>query len=264
MRPAIRALAGLLLAALVCNPASAQPAAENLTVHIDGQVLSPGSYSLPAGSRLSQAAFAGQVSSAAWFLGAALLRESAVEAQVRLKAGVLFDLKVNAVHAKATGNAGLLNLAERLDAMVSPLPVTGRVVAELNPLAQLLPQNNPPLENGDRLLYPLRPDTVRVIGAVEQNCKLPYVPGMQPVDYLEGCPRHAMSDPSEVFLVQPDGSLSRAPVAHWNIRPANVATGAIIYVPLRRNMLSPEATGLNVDMAAFLATQYQLGGRFDE
>ncbi|WP_339845794.1 capsule biosynthesis GfcC family protein [uncultured Halopseudomonas sp.] len=264
MKCLLSSLAGAVLAGLMCSQAVGQPESDNLVVHIDGQVLNPGSFAFAPSARLSQAAATGQVSSSAWFLGAALLRESAIEPQVRLKAGVIFELEVNAVHAKATGNTALLELAQRLHALVAPFPITGRVVAEMNPLKQLLLPNNELLENGDRLLYPLRTDQVRVVGAVEKNCILPYVPGMQPVEYLESCPRHVMSDPSNVYLVQPNGTVNLAPVAAWNLRPANVATGAIIYVPLRRKMLSPEATGLNEDMAALLATQYQLGGRFDE
>ncbi|GGC97419.1 capsule biosynthesis GfcC family protein [Halopseudomonas salina] len=233
-------------------------------MQIDGQVLNPGTFAFPMGARLSQAAATGQVSANAWFLGAALLRKDAVEDQVRLKAGVLFELQVNAVHAKAEGNAPLLELAERLHALVEPMPVTGRVVAEMNPLAQLLPQNNQLLRDGDQLRYPRRPDQIRVIGAVKRECVLPYVPGEQPVAYLESCPRHDMADPSLVYLVQPDGSVSKASVAYWNAQPANLAVGGIVFVPLQRNILSPEATGLNEDFTALLATQYQLGGRFDE
>ena len=252
--------------ALAQNPGStsAAPDADSIVVQIEGQVLNPGTFAFPPGSRLSQAAATGQVSSRAWFLGAALLRKSAIEPQVRLKAGVIFELEVNAVHAKATGNAGLLELAERLYALAAPMPITGRVKAEMNPLALLLLTNNELLEDGDRLLYPLRGQQVRVLGAVEEDCALAHVPGLQPVDYLETCTRHPMADPSYVYLIQPNGSVDRAPVAAWNIRPANVATGAVIYVPLRRNLLSPETTGFNEDMAALLATQYQLGGRFDE
>lgn len=265
-------LATALFAGVVCSQAlaqdadatAAQPDADSIVVQIGGQVLNPGTFAFPPGSRLSQAAATGQVNSNAWFLGAALLRDSAMEPQVRLKAGVIFELEVNAVHAKATGNAGLLELAERLYALAAPLPVTGRVKAEMNPLAQLLLLNNDLLEDGDRLLYPLRGEQVRVLGAVEEDCVLAHVPGMQPVDYLDSCTRHPMADPSYVYLIQPNGSVDRAPVAAWNIRPANVATGAVIYVPLRRNMLSPETTGFNEDMAALLATQYQLGGRFGE
>ncbi|MBL4833207.1 MAG: capsule biosynthesis GfcC family protein [Pseudomonas sp.] len=272
MNHSLLKITGALLASLLCTHTTAQtianspaqPEPESIVVQIDGQVLNPGTFAFPPGSRLSQAAATGQVSSRAWFLGAALLRQSAIEPQVRLKAGIIFELGVNAVHAKATGNDGLLELAERMNALVAPLPVTGRVVAEMNPLAQLLLENNDLLEDGDRLLYPLRAGQVQIVGAVEHNCTLPHAPNKQPVDYLDSCQKHEMADPSFVYVIQPDGSYSQVPVAAWNTRPANVATGATIYVPLRRKILSHETAGLDADMAAFLATQYQLGGRFDE
>ena len=63
------------------------------TVSIAGAVLTPGTYQWPPEARMHDATVAGQVRAGAWFLGAALLRESAIEPQQRLKAGVLFDLR---------------------------------------------------------------------------------------------------------------------------------------------------------------------------
>src|SRR5690554_7895756 len=102
------------------------------TVSISGAVLKPGTYQWHADARLHDATVAGQVRADAWFLGAALLRTSAIEPQQRLKAGVLFDLRVNRLHARAENNAALLALTERLVGMVDGMAVTGRVPAELN------------------------------------------------------------------------------------------------------------------------------------
>ncbi len=235
-----------------------------LTVDIRGAVLSPGSYSMPAGARLNDAARTGRVSARAWFHGAALLRQSAIEPQQRLKAGALFEINANRIHALAENRTELLELLDRLYEQTEAMPVTGRVIAEMDPLQQLILANNDLLEDGDRLLYPARAEQVRVTGAVERECVLPYQPGAQPITYLKACPRHDVADPSLAYLIQPNGDWSIAGVAAWNSEPANIALGAVIYVPLKTNWLSPIATGLNEDMAAFLATQYSLGGRFAE
>ncbi|HIL21657.1 MAG TPA: hypothetical protein EYG20_00125 [Alcanivorax sp.] len=253
-------LGGLALA--MSMGALAQPS--ELTVDIRGVVLSPGSYSLPVGARLNDAARTGQVSARAWFHGAALLRQSAMEPQQRLKSGTLFEINANRVHAQAENRTELLKLLDRFYEKTQAMPVTGRIVTEMDPLQQLILANNGLLEDGDRLLYPARAEQVRVTGAVKDECVLPYQPGAQPVAYLEACPRHEAADPSVVYLIQPNGEWSVAGVAAWNSESANIALGAVIYVPLKTNWLSPIATGLNDDMAAFLATQYYLGGRFAE
>lgn len=234
------------------------------TIHISGAVLQPGDYQWQQGSRLRDAAVAGQVRADAWFLGAALLRESAIEQQQRLKAGVLYDLRVNRLHARATNNAGLLELIERLDDQVADLPVTGRVPAELNPFQLLIQRRNHVLEPGDKLIYPTRPTQIRVTGAVKADCELHFDAALALKDYLHQCPAHSAADANTVLIVQPDGRVEQPGIAHWNEQPVNLAVGAVIYRPLAEPVLSPDTPDLNRDMAALLATQYQLGGRFNE
>src|SRR5690606_29425263 len=98
------------------------------TVSISCAVLKPGTYQWLAD---------------AWFLGAALLRQSALEPQQRLKAGVLFELRVNRLHARTENNPALYTLLEEFTQQVQDMPVTGRVPAELNPLQLMIPSRNP-------------------------------------------------------------------------------------------------------------------------
>lgn len=245
--------------------AAQTPAAAVGHVKISGVVAQPGTYTFEPGvTRLNDAAVIAQVSSRAWFLGAALLRQSALESQQRLKAGLLFELSANRVHAQAKNDAALAALVERLHAAVERMPVTGRVVAELDPLQQMLIDNNDLLEPGDHLLYPLRPEHVRVTGAVAEDCLLQHDPALKMTDYLAQCPRHAAADRNDAYLVQPNGQWQRLGIAYWNEQAANVAVGAIIYLPVASGKLSPETLEFNRDMAAMLATQYTLGGRFSE
>lgn len=250
------------LAALFAGTLTSSVAADSIRIH--GAVLQPGQYPWHQGARLHEAVVAGQVSSDAWPLGAALLRQSAVEPQQRLKAGVLFDLRVNKIHARSTNDSELLSLLERLEAFVQRLPVTGRVVAELNPFQLLLPSKNDLLEADDELIYPLRPDTLRVLGAVEADCQLHFDAGLRLKDYLRQCPSHPAADRNYVYVIQPDGTTEQIGVAHWNQQHATLAVGAVIYLPVNPSALSPEAQALNRDMTALLATQYVLGGRYSE
>ncbi|MCL5041517.1 MAG: capsule biosynthesis GfcC family protein [Gammaproteobacteria bacterium] len=250
-----RLFAAVALCTALIAPAQA-------TVTIDGRVLQPGTYALPDDARLRDAVVAGQVRADAWFLGAAWLRPSAVEAQTRLKAGVLFDLQAAMVAAQAEGNAHA-GLFSRLYQQVEAMPVTGRVVADMTPLSQLLLRNNPLLASGDHLRYPARPDHVRVMGAVTADCQLAYDPALRVRDYLRQCPAADAADASWVWLIQPDGQVQQLGVAPWNLQPANVAVGAVIMRGIHPRHLT-EAPDLNAELAAFLATQYRLGGLFDE
>lgn len=234
------------------------------TIHIGGAVLQPGDFQWHQDARLRDATVAGQVRADAWFLGAALLRQSALEQQQRLKAGVLYDLRVSRLHARATNNPDLLGLVERLDRTVADMPVTGRVPAELNPFQLLIPQRNHLLEPGDKLIYPTRPTQIKVTGAVKADCELVFDAALALTDYLRQCPAHSAADANSVLVIQPDGRVQQSGIAHWNERPVNLAVGAIIYRPLGTRALSPDAPDLNRDMAALLATQYQSGGRFSE
>lgn len=234
------------------------------TVDVRGAVLKPGSYQWQAGARLRDATVAGQVRADAWFLGAALLRKSEIEPQQRLKAGVLFDLRMNRLHARALNNSDLLNLIDRMSITVEGFPVTGRVPAELNPFQLLIQKRNAFLEPGDTLIYPTRPSQVRVMGAVQSDCQLSFDVALALKDYLRQCPAHSAADADAVLVIQPDGHIVEVGIAHWNEQPVNIAVGAIIYRPLAGRMMSPEAPDFNRDMAALLATQYHLGGQFSE
>ena len=234
------------------------------TIYIDGAVLKPGEYQWHPNARLHDAVVAGQVSAQAWPLGAALLRQSAIEPQQRLKAGVLYELRANSLYARGENAPELQQLLDRLESFVERLPVTGRVVAQLDPFQLLIPSKNELLEAGDELVYPRRPSTVKVLGAVATDCQLPFDAALQLRDYLRQCPAHPAADRNSVHVIQPDGTTERVGIAHWNQQQVTLAVGAIIYRPLNPAVLSPETQDLNGDMAALLATQYSLGGRYSE
>lgn len=231
---------------------------------VAGAVLQPGSHPWHPEARLRDAVAAAQVRADAWFLGAALLRGRALEPQKRLKAGILFDLRANRLHARVENNQPLVELLNRLDSQVSALPVTGRITARLAPFDLLLPQHNLPLEAGDQLTYPTRPTQLRVMGAVQADCVLAHDPALSLRDYLGQCPAHPAASRDHVFVIQPDGHVQHTGIAHWNEQPVNIAVGAILYRPLHAARLLPESGELNSDLAALLATQYQLGGHLVE
>lgn len=233
-------------------------AAGAVQVQASGAVTHAGSFELHAGARLSDAALAAQPLPQAYMLGAAWLRPGLLVTQQRLKAGVLFDLASLQRHARADGQQELATLAGAMHEWIGALSVTGRQSpALLDPRAvEVNAPVNRPVAAGDNLYYPVRPATIRVIGAVEQPCTLPLVPLQDARRYLPACATSAAADVDNIYVIQPDGRVFVQGIALWNrSAPLSLAPGAVIYVPLRTRAVQQVDPALNADIAKFLATQ---------
>lgn len=253
-----RCLLRALPALLACGVLHAHPADAVLTVQVSGRVAHAGSQPLPAGARLAEAVIAAQVSPEAYVLGAAWLRPRLRKPQARLKAAVLYELGVLQAQARLDGDASLAGLAERLQRQLRALPVTGRQPgAMLDPRPLEISDQNHLLADGDRIVYPSRPASVRVTGAVRADCVLPHVPLQDARRYLRGCAPAAGADPGWLYVIQPDGTVLRQGIAAWNRDPPlALAPGAVLYVPILERALPAAVRGdTNADIAAFLATQ---------
>ncbi|MBD8872838.1 capsule biosynthesis GfcC family protein [Rhodanobacter sp. DHB23] len=228
-----------------------------LQVQVGGAVNRPGTLSLKDGARLSNAALAADVQPQAYLLGAAWLRPSLLVPQERLKVGILFDLDQLHLRAMQRGDTALADTVGQLRNATAMLPVTGREPALLAPRAvETNADANLPLLPGDRLFYPLRPDTIRVVGAVQSPCTLPLQPLRNALGYLAQCPLAHGADRDWVYVIQPDGQVFRRGVALWNrSTPLPLAPGALVYVPLSARIAGAVDDTLNHDMADFLATQ---------
>jgi len=232
-------------------------AAHAVDIHITGAVTTPGLKQLPGHARLSDAALASPLRADAYVLGASWQRASLQIEQLRLKTGLLFDLE--SAHRQALRD-DLPDLASSIAALrewLQPMPVTGRQVALLDPRSvEVNPAENRLVMDGDALYYPTRPNTIRVVGAVEQSCELPLVPLQDARNYLHACKPSRVADGDWIFVIQPDGRFVKQGVGLWN--PGHVmplAPGALIYVPLRETGLHKVPSDLNEELAAFLATQ---------
>lgn len=245
-RPAIV----LALLAIVSGAAAAQPA---IRVTVDGAVQQPGPQQWPARARLAEATLAARPDADAWPTGASLQRHAARQEQARMKAGLAFDLQVL---QRRSDDPALRAVAGRLAAWLDTLPVTGRVRAELEPRrTEVNPSANLPLADGDRIHYPQRPTTVRVVGAVAAPCTLAHVALRDALEYRNACPV-ASADRDWLFVIQPDGEVQRLGIAAWNRSPAHpLAPGATLYVPLPERALRDVDTEFNSAFADFIATQ---------
>lgn len=233
-------------------------AAGAVQVQASGAVAHAGNHELHGPARLSDAALAAQPLPQAYLLGAAWLRPGLLATQQRLKAGVLFDLASLQRHARTDGRQELATVTGAMAKWITALPVTGRhSPALLDPRAvEVNAPENHPLAAGDQLYYPLRPATIRVVGAVQQACTLPLVPLQDARLYLASCASSDVADLDSIHVIEPDGRVFVQGVALWNrSAPRALAPGAVIYVPLRESAVRAVDATLNENVAAFLATQ---------
>ncbi|SEM45092.1 Capsule biosynthesis GfcC [Pseudoxanthomonas sp. GM95] len=242
----------LLLTTLAIAPTLA--CAQVLHVQVDGAVAAPGARVLPADTRRAELLLEAAPRPDAYMVGAALLQTGNVLEQTRLKAGLLYDLQAIA----QLDDPALSMAATALQAWLVGLPVSGRAVGvQLEPRrVELVEGANQKLQDGDRFVYPTRPDSIQVVGAVAQPCALPHVPQQDAARYLRDCPAGAGADPDTVFAIQPDGVVQTLGVAAWNrSNPQPLAPGAVLFVPLVQQRVSKIDPLFNAQVAQFLATQ---------
>ncbi|MEF8765896.1 MULTISPECIES: capsule biosynthesis GfcC family protein [Stenotrophomonas] len=229
-------------------------ASSPIGVEAVGHVRNPGAHTLPAQARLSAAALAAAPDTEAYMPAASLLRQRSLLPQTRLKAGLLFDLETLASQQNAPE---LAEAAALLARELGDLPVTGREPQLLDPrrLEASASENRPALA-GDRVVYPGRPETVQVVGAVAKPCKLQHQATLDARSYRNACALLPAASRDDLYVIQPDGNVQQLGVALWNrSTPVYLAPGAVIYVPLDAAKIRTIAPDVNEDAVRFLATQ---------
>lgn len=256
MTPVTRYLVCLLAALLWETPSQADDTVNAVEITVKGLVRDPGPHTLPGGARLFDAARAAGVRNDAYLAGAAWLSTAAKADQNKLKIGILFDLTMQIREAQVNGNGPRATLAQRLRLQIAPMAATGRRLVSLDPIRlELERKQNRPLQSGDEIIYPARPSSIEILGAVARDCSLPFDGLRTATRYLEACPKHAEADPDWLWIIQPDGNAIRLGIAPWNADPdVTLAPGARLFVPLRSG---PEfrTDTMNAEIARFLATQ---------
>ena len=190
---------------------------QNKRVRIEGEVLRPGEYIMPAESSVTDAlAVAGGLTPSAYLFGTEFTRESVRMTQQENYERALRDLETEFTRATSTQrtssadeaaaqsarSAATSRLVERLRA-IRP---NGRNVLELMPESGQLPDLA--LEDGDRLYVPPRPTTVGVFGSVFNGGSYLYG-GRRSVDEylrLAGGPTKG-ADVRSVFVIRANGSV---------------------------------------------------------
>jgi hypothetical protein len=138
---------------------------------------------------------------------------------------------------------------------IAGMPITGRVPISIVDADWLSanPDHDPIILPAHSVFLPKRPRTITLMTSKGMRCQLPHVSGSTATHYLAACAPDALNQVDWVWLVQPDGKVSRFGIAAWNMqKQAEPAPGAWIWMPLRDDKW---AETLSDELANFLATQ---------
>lgn len=195
-------------------------------VSLEGEIVSPGVYQLVPGDTLrSVITRAGGFTAEAYLFGlefsreetrrrqrenlvAAIARlESLAAVQAARDAANRRDDAVGAASTVAVSNSATQAQLSRLRTMQP----SGRIALELEPdAASLASLPDLPLEGGDRVVVPPRPGFVTVVGAVANSNAFLWRQGRTAGDYLRLAGVDEAADPSNMFILRADGTVSHA------------------------------------------------------
>lgn len=213
----LRLSSGDVLRAFSAVQVSLPTKRQNKRVRIEGEVLHPGEYVLPADSSISDAlSAAGGLTPEAYVFGTEFNRETVRQTQQRNYDRALQDLELSLSRAtssqrvasadEAAAQAAKQAETARFVERLRQARPNGRVVLQIQPDARDLPDLV--LEDGDRLYVPPRPTTIGVFGSVYNAGSYLWSEGRATGDYLQlaGGPTRT-ADARSVFMVRANGSV---------------------------------------------------------
>jgi protein involved in polysaccharide export with SLBB domain len=190
---------------------------QNKRVRIEGEVLKPGDYVLPAQSSIDDAIrAAGGLTLGAFVFGTEFTRESVRQTQQENYERVLRNLETELALSNSTqritnrdeaaAQAGRSSAATQLIERLRNIKPTGRVVLQIPPDSRDLP--NLVLEDGDRLFVPPVPTSVGVFGSVFNAGNYLREDGRTLADYLRqaGGPKRG-ADAGSSFVLRANGTV---------------------------------------------------------
>ncbi|MEW6217437.1 MAG: capsule biosynthesis GfcC family protein [Candidatus Bipolaricaulota bacterium] len=241
------------LAAVITLPLSAHA---SIKVELQRGDQEPTSLTLPARARLADALGRGDAKDdcpmqRAW------LRPSARKQQHMLQKGLVYDLEVLAQQATLDADRALAAWAHAQARLIASMEITGRIPGQRLDLERLeaIPAENRLLRDGDRILMPGCSDSIRILQGGTLQVQ-PYRPGAMAEDYLGHIPQERWHQPGELIVVHGTGHIERIRVGHWrSVAPSRPGAGALLFRPLRDEVLDGINPALNEELARWFATQ---------
>ncbi|MBM7037685.1 capsule biosynthesis GfcC family protein [Vibrio ulleungensis] len=162
----------------------------------------PSIHSYPMYSRLFSSAKQSQAEQ--------LKQQVLTELHNRLEEDESYQLLINEVHDWTVGYRELLSLDQdvfRIDASLDPM-LAGDFDLEL--------------------IEP--PSTIEILGLVNTPQLLTWQPHWTASDYIKQSVRHDKGHRSYVWIVYPDGHITRSGYAYWNNEAASIVPGSVLFV----------------------------------
>ena len=166
---------------------------------------------------------------ATFWLAAQLLQVNKNSQIIQLKENILATLAVlSAEYPKSKLKA------EYLSTFINDSQFNYRYFISLdNDLVRITAKNNPLLEGKLKLLTPKRINKIRVVGSSEPSQTTELIAQASIDDYLKNISLPKNSNTSLVYIIQPDGAISKKNNAYWKKDAAFFAPGATLFIGFR-------------------------------
>lgn len=249
------------------------------SINIDGQVKFPGNYGFHDGERLSSVLRrAGGFLSAAYPMGAVLVREQVRELEQKSREELIRQIETNSAAARLSPNlaggdgvATLQLIKTQQQEVLQDLkshPPTGRMVIHIT--ADIDSWANTPadieLRRGDVLTIPKRPGFVLVTGQVYNATALTFAPGQSAGWYLSHAGgTNSTANRKEIFIIRANGSVIGRRSGEWfdaNVLSTKLNPGDVVVVPqkiigaslLWKNLLTTAQLASSIAITASVAS----------
>jgi protein involved in polysaccharide export with SLBB domain len=249
------------------------------SINIDGQVKFPGNYGFHDGERLSSVLRrAGGFLSAAYPMGAVLVRDQVRELEQKSRDELIRQIETNSAAARLSPNlaggdgAATLQLikAQQQEALqdLKNHPPTGRMVIHIT--ADIDSWANTPadieLRRGDVLTIPKQPGFVLVTGQVYNATALTFAPGQSAGWYLSHAGgTNSTANRKEIFIIRANGSVIGRRSGEWfdaNVLSTKLNPGDVVVVPqkiigaslLWKNLLTTAQLASSIAITASVAS----------
>ncbi len=210
---------------------------ENPTIELRGEFNFPGVYSLRKGESLSEVIErAGGFTEYAYPYGAVFTRDF-LKRQEELEIQRIIDRLRKEVANRTLSQQGAFASAADSQLMLAELEKAqsvGRLVIDLEKIAQATPNYDLPTEAGDMLYIPPQRDTIAVMGEVQHPTSHRHDGELSIEQYLKlsgGLSQRA--DKSRIYVVRADGSVLLPKTSFWFGGKHTLNAGDTIIVPLK-------------------------------
>lgn len=207
-------------------------------VRISGAVVRPGVYPLLPGEKLSSLVRrAGGLRPEAYPDAAVFTRERLRRAGERRLARAVAEIDAELAalieQPETNRNNAEIRQAQALVEELRDAPALGRMTVEADPAAlRANPAEDPFLEAGDHIHYPVRDSSVRVIGEVLSPAALKHSDRLRAGDYIrQAGGTTKLADESRTFVVLPDGTAEPLRAFALDYSGRNIPPGSTIFVP---------------------------------